>query len=150
METAQINILVIEDNPADAELVTEVLGEQIPHAHMHVARDGEEGIDYLYQRNMHSDAPRPDFVLLDLNLPKRSGLEILQAMKGDPALRLMPIIVFTSSEAPRDIEKCYCLSANCYITKPSDLDLFTDKMKMVANFWCQMAQLPDKTMCCQI
>jgi chemotaxis family two-component system response regulator Rcp1 len=142
MNENKFNILIVEDNRADAELTTEALHGRFPAARLHVVRDGEEALDFLYRRNAYNDATRPQLVFLDLNLPKKSGLEVLEAMKGDESLKSMPTVVFTSSEAPRDIQRCYDLHANCYVTKPLNLEQFMGKVKAASDFWCRTAALP--------
>lgn len=137
-----IEILMIEDNPGDVRLTIEALKSNKISNNLHVCKDGEEGLDYLFQRNGYESAIRPDLVLLDLNLPKLDGRSILKAVKEDAALRRIPIVVLTSSEAEEDITKSYDLHANSYITKPVDFDQFFNVVKTVEEFWLSVVKLP--------
>jgi two-component system response regulator len=137
-----IEILMIEDNPGDVRLTKEALKSNKISNNLHVCQDGEEGLDYLFQRNGFETAVRPDLVLLDLNLPKVNGREILKSVKEDPTLRRIPIVVLTSSEAEEDIVKSYDLHANSYISKPVDFDQFITVVKTIEEFWLSVVKLP--------
>jgi CheY-like chemotaxis protein len=137
-------ILLVEDNPADVLLTQEAFSEsKIPHKLWCVV-DGEEALRFLRQTDEHKDAPRPDVVLLDLNLPKKDGREILAEMKDDPSLRQIPVIVLTTSEAEQDIFRAYKLHANCYLTKPIDVNEFMGKIHSMEDFWLSIVRLPSK------
>jgi len=136
------DILLVEDNPGDVLLFSEFLKEtKIPYT-LHVAEDGEEALMFLYQKEKFRDKPRPDLIVLDLNLPKVDGFEVLQQVKQNPQLKRIPVIILTGSHAEMDILKSYELYANCYITKPSELKEFTAVVKAIEHFWFQIAQLP--------
>ena len=140
---APIKVLNVEDNPGDVELAKEALRETSLTLDLHVAEDGAEALDFL--RNETPDAPRTDLVLLDLNMPKVSGHEVLEEMKNDPDLRLIPVVVFTSSSAREDIEAAYDRYANCYITKPGDLDDLVDVVRAIEAFWLTVVRLPRRS-----
>jgi CheY-like chemotaxis protein len=140
---APIKVLIVEDNPGDVELAKEALRETSLTLDLHVAEDGAEALDFL--RNEPPDAPRTDLVLLDLNMPKVSGHEVLEEMKNDPDLRLIPVVVFTSSSAREDIEAAYDRYANCYITKPGDLDDLVDVVRAIEAFWLTVVRLPRRS-----
>ena len=121
MRVEPINILLVEDNPGDVRLTVEALREGKVHNHLSVARDGVEALAFLRQQGEFADAPRPDVILLDLNLPKKDGREVLAEIKADERLRRIPVVVLTTSKAEEDILRSYALHANCYVTKPVDL-----------------------------
>jgi len=137
-----VEILLVEDNPAHADLTMEALREGKVRNNLHVAGDGEEALDFLYKRGKFSSVPRPDIILLDLNLPRKDGREVLAEIKGDPALRNIPVVVMTTSMADEDIAKSYQLNVNCYITKPVDMDKFIDVVKSIDHFWFSIVSLP--------
>ena len=137
-----IDILLVEDNPGDVRLTREALREGKIRNNLHVARDGVEALAFLRREGGHADAPRPDVILLDLNLPRKSGREVLSEVKQDPALRQIPVVVLTSSEAEEDIVRAYDLHANCYISKPVDLDQFITVVKSIEDFWFTVVKLP--------
>jgi CheY-like chemotaxis protein len=137
-----IEILLVEDNPGDVRLTQEVLKEGRIHNTLHVAGDGVEALDYLYQRGTHAGARLPDLILLDLNLPKIGGQEVLGEIKSAPALRKIPVVVLTTSAAEVDILSAYDLHANCYITKPVDLDQFVTVVRSIEDFWLAIVRLP--------
>jgi len=140
--TRVFDLLLVEDNPGDIRLIEEALKEgNIPHR-LHMVRDGAEAIEFLFRTGQHADAPRPDLVLLDLNLPKKDGREVLAEIKADPRLKLIPVVVLTTSEAEGDILKAYDLNANCYITKPVDLDEMIKVVLALEGFWLGIAKLP--------
>jgi two-component system, chemotaxis family, response regulator Rcp1 len=137
-------ILLVEDNPGDVRLTKEALLEgTVPHQ-LHVVPDGEAAIHFLRKLGQYEDAPRPDLVLLDLNLPKKDGKQVLQEVKKDPALREIPVVVLTTSKATSDINAAYGLHANCYIQKPVDLHRFWDIIRSIEGFWLEKASLPGK------
>jgi two-component system, chemotaxis family, response regulator Rcp1 len=138
-----IEILLVEDNPGDVRLTVEALKEGKVQNKLHVARDGAEALDFLFRRGVHANATRPDIILLDLNLPKKDGREVLDEIKKDPKLRRIPVVVLTTSSAEEDILKSYDLHVNCYITKPVDMDRFIEVVKAIDNFWFTVVQLPE-------
>lgn len=135
-------ILFVEDNPGDVRLTQEALREAKMRVNVRVAWDGEEAIEYLRQEGPYADAPRPDLILLDLNLPKKSGREVLAEIKADRDLRSIPVVVLTSSKAEEDIAKTYNLHANCCVTKPADLDQFIRVVQSIESFWLTIVKLP--------
>lgn len=137
-----VNILLVEDNPGDALLVRESMRDLKLRNRLHHVSDGDEAMRFLRQEGEHSGAARPDLILLDLNLPGMSGREVLAAIKGDPALDVIPIVVMTSSSAERDIVESYEIGANCYVTKPLDLDQFMHVVQSVECFWLSIVKLP--------
>jgi CheY-like chemotaxis protein len=137
-----IEILLVEDNPGDARLVVEAFREGKVHNRLHVVRDGVEAITFLRQEEKYAGAPRPDLLMLDLNLPKKDGREVLQEIKTDEHLRRIPVVVMTTSQADEDILKAYDLHANCYVTKPVDLDQFIHLVRSVEDFWLTIVKLP--------
>lgn len=139
-----IEILLVEDNDGDVQLTKEALERAKVKNNLHVAHDGVEAMEFLRRQNGHAKAPRPDLVLLDLNLPNMDGREVLQEMKNDPALKTIPVVVITSSEAEQDIVRSYSLSANCYVTKPLDLKQFIHVVQSISEFWLQIVKLPPK------
>ncbi|WP_226481184.1 response regulator [Natrinema amylolyticum] len=139
-EPAQI--LLVEDNPGDVRLTKEAFKQGRIENDLHVVSDGTEALDFLSQRDPYADAPRPDLVLLDLNLPGKDGEEVLEELKDDPALRSIPVIVLTSSRAEEDIVKSYELHANAYLTKPVDPDEFIETVRAFEKFWFSVVRLP--------
>jgi CheY-like chemotaxis protein len=137
-----VEILLVDDSPADVRLTREALLQGPIPKRISVAMDGAEAMDFLHKRGQFSRAPRPDIILLDLNLPKRDGLEVLREVKADPDLRTITIIVLTTSTASRDVSKAYELLANCYIVKPTELDDFYSVMRGIEEFWMSMVSLP--------
>jgi CheY-like chemotaxis protein len=137
-----IEILLVEDSPGDARLAQEALKEGKMNNNISVVRDGVEALAFLRQEGKYAEAPRPDIILLDLNLPKKDGREVLAEIKEDPDLKRIPIVVLTTSEAEQDILKAYNLHANCYITKPVDLDQFITVVKSIEDFWLTIVKLP--------
>jgi CheY-like chemotaxis protein len=137
-----IDVLLVEDDPGD-ELITREAFEHNKIANtLHVARDGQECLDYLYRRGSHHDAQRPDLILLDLNLPKYNGRQVLQTIKSDADLCDIPIVVLTTSAAEEDILRSYQLHANAYVTKPVDLDQFMSAVRQIDHFFVQVVRLP--------
>ncbi len=139
-----IEILLVEDNPGDANLTKKALADSKVRNNMHVAEDGEEALAFLRQEGDFSDARRPDLILLDLNLPKTSGHEVLQEIKDDETLSTIPVVVLSSSSAEEDIIKTYKLHASCYVSKPVDLTQFMKVVKSIDDFWFSIVRLPSK------
>ncbi|HEX8199971.1 MAG TPA: response regulator [Isosphaeraceae bacterium] len=137
-----VEILLVEDSPGDIELTEEVLQDAKVLNHLSVARDGLEALEFLRRQGRHADAPRPDLILLDLNLPKIDGRRVLAEVKADPALRRIPVVVLTTSQAEQDILKSYDLHANSYITKPVRLDEFIAVVRSIEDFWLTIVRLP--------
>lgn len=142
MQGRPVEILLVEDNPADVQLTVEALRDARVHNNLHVAGDGEEALLFLRRRNEYAEAPRPDLVLLDLNLPRKSGREVLADIKADPDLRRIPVIILSTSSNDDDIASAYDLAANCYVTKPVDLDEFLGVVRAIDSFWLSLAKLP--------
>lgn len=140
--TEEIHILLVEDNPGDVRLTVEALRDAKVANELHVVGDGEEAIKFLRQDGRYIDAPRPDIVLLDLNLPRLDGRDVLAAIKTDPDLAKIPIIVLTSSSAERDIQQAYELHANCYVSKPVDFTEFIQAVRSLEGFWLKIVRLP--------
>lgn len=139
-----INILLVEDNPGDIRLTKEVLKEGKIRNKLDVVTDGEEAILYLKKTGFYKEATTPDIILLDLNLPKKDGREVLAEIKTDPLLMLIPVIVLTTSAAEQDILNMYAHHANCYITKPVDFNQFINVIKSIEDFWLSIVKLPSK------
>ena len=139
-----IEILMVEDNPGDIRLTVEALKEGKVRNHLYTVGDGEEALTFLRRQGRYAQAARPDLILLDLNLPKKTGQEVLAEIKDDPDLRRIPVVILTVSEAEADILKTYNLHANCYITKPVDLDRFIEVVKSIEDFWLTVVMLPPK------
>ena len=137
-----IEILLVEDNPGDVRLTVEALKEGRLHNRLSVVGDGEKALAYLRHEGEYAQTVRPDLVLLDLNLPRKDGREVLSEMKDDPELKRIPVVVLTTSKAEEDILKMYDLHANCYITKPVDLDQFITVVKSIEAFWFSVVALP--------
>jgi chemotaxis family two-component system response regulator Rcp1 len=139
-----IEILLVEDNPGDVRLTQEALKENKIRNNLHVAKDGVEAMNFLRKINEYKDAPRPDLVLLDLNLPKKDGREVLTEIKTDEKLRSIPVVILTTSDAEDDVARAYQHYANCYIRKPIDLNRFIEVVKIIENFWLSIVELPPK------
>lgn len=137
-----IEILLVEDNPGDARLTIEAMREAKLRNRLHVVEDGVEAMQFLRREGRFGDAPRPDLILLDLNLPKKDGREVLAEIKSDPALKRIPVVVLTTSHAEEDVLRAYDLHANCYVTKPVDLDQFMKIVKQIDEFWLKLVILP--------
>jgi chemotaxis family two-component system response regulator Rcp1 len=137
-----IEILLVEDNPGDVRLTREALNEAKMNNRLHVAGDGVQALRFLRREEEHAEAPRPDLILLDLNLPKKSGREVLEEVKADPDLRRIPVVVLTTSEAERDILRSYELHANAYVKKPVDFSSFIDVVRAIESFWFSVVLLP--------
>ena len=139
-----IEILLVEDNPGDVRLTEEALKEGKVLNHMTVAPDGEVAMAILRRQGKHAKAPRPDIILLDLNLPKKDGREVLEEIKNDPKLKIIPVVILTTSQDERDILRSYNLHANCYITKPVDLLQFMNVVRAIEDFWFSIVVFPKR------
>jgi len=143
-ESRPIEILLVEDNPGDVSLCEEALQESKMANTLHVAQDGEEALSFLRRVGDYRDAPRPDLILLDLNLPKIDGREVLEQIKGDAKYSDIPVVVLSSSAADADIENSYKMHANCYVVKPLDFQQFVNIVRNIQEFWFQIVRLPKK------
>ncbi|MCI4042272.1 response regulator [Streptomyces sp. TRM75563] len=139
-----IEVLLVEDDPGDELMTREAFEDNKIRNTLHVVRDGQEALDFLYRRGEHAEAPRPDLVLLDLNLPKYDGRQVLEQIKGDPELSLIPVVVLTTSSAEEDILRSYKLHANAYVTKPVDLDQFIAAVRQIDEFFVTVVRLPGR------
>ena len=139
-----IEILLVEDSPADILLTREAFAHNKIINALHVTEDGIQAMDFLYKRGAYASAPRPDLILLDLNLPRKNGREVLAEIKADPNLRSIPIVVLTTSSADEDILKAYNLNANCYVVKPVGFDNFMEAMQSIRHFWFSVVTLPSE------
>ena len=137
-----VEILLVEDNPGDVRLTQEALKEANVLNTVSVARHGADAMAFLLREGEYADVPTPDLILLDLNLPRKSGLEVLEDLKNSPALRRIPVVILTSSNAEQDVLNTYNLQANCYITKPVDLEKFLNVIRMIEQFWLSIVTLP--------
>jgi len=137
-----IQVLLVEDNPGDADLTKETLETSKLRVELTVVIDGIEAMRFLRRQDEHAQAPRPDLILLDLNLPKKDGRQILSEIKADCAIRGIPIVILTSSDAEKDVAQSYMLGANCYVTKPVDLKAFQSIVQAVEDFWFTVVKLP--------
>jgi len=142
--TEPVEILLVEDNASDARLAEETLKDSKIHNNLHHVEDGIEAMWFLRRQGGYAGAPVPDLILLDLNLPRKDGREVLAEVKEDPRLRLIPVVVMTSSEAERDLVKTYGLHANAYVVKPLDMDAFVEVVRGVKDFWLTIVKLPPK------
>lgn len=138
-----VKVLLIEDNPGDVRLIMEAFKER-NLCNLSVVEDGEEAISFLHRQNLYENAPRPDIILLDINLPKKNGYEVLEEIKNEANLKTIPIIILTSSSSKRDIITCYALHANCYIIKPINVDDFINVVKFIEDFWFGIVELPQE------
>ena len=137
-----VEIILIEDNPGDARLTQEALNEGKVKNNLHIVYDGVEATDFLFKRNEYQDAPRPDLIILDLNLPKKNGQEVLAEIKADDSLKSIPVIILTISKAEEDIVRSYNLHANCFLIKPIDLNQFFEVVRSIEDFWLSLVKLP--------
>lgn len=137
-----MDVLLIEDSPGDVRLTQEAFREANPAIRLHVASDGVEAMAFLQREGAHARSPRPDIILLDLNLPRMDGREVLARIKEDDKLKTIPVVILTTSDAEADITKSYQLKANCYLTKPVQLDQFESLVKSINEFWLTKARLP--------
>lgn len=138
-----VEILLVEDNPADIRLTQEVFMERASHNHISIARNGEEALQQLQSGLPSNNSARPDLIILDLNLPRKDGREVLREIKNDPTLRHIPVIVLTTSSNEKDILEAYNLHANCYILKPIDLNQFFGVVQQIERFWLETVHLPE-------
>lgn len=141
-ESKLIEILLVEDNPGDAELTLEALSDNKVRNNVHVVEDGEEALDYLFKRGKYTNVPTPDLILLDLNLPKKNGQEVLKIIKEDNVLHDIPVVVLTSSTADKDRVRSYGLNANAYVVKPVELTEFFEVIRAISHFWVHVVKLP--------
>jgi len=139
-----LEVLLVEDSPGDVRLTQEAFREANRDIHLHVASDGVEAMAFLKRQGTNANAPRPDLILLDLNLPRMDGREVLAEIKGDDNLKTIPTIILTTSESEADIVKSYQLQANCYLSKPVGLDEFESLVKSINDFWLTRARLPQQ------
>lgn len=137
------DFLLVEDNPGDVRLTQEALKSHKVQNNLHVVTDGEEAMAFLRMQGKYANAPRPDIILLDLNLPRKDGREVLAEIKSDTNLKAIPVVIITSSEAEQDVVKSYNLNANCYITKPVNLDQFIKVVQSINDFWFTIVKLPN-------
>ena len=142
---APIDVLLVEDSPGDVRLTQEALAEANGAIRLHVAFDGIEAMSFLRREGKNADAPRPKLILLDLNLPRMDGREVLVQIKADAALKMIPTIILTTSEAERDVMQSYQLQANCFLSKPVQLDAFESLVKSINDFWLTKVKLPHKS-----
>jgi CheY-like chemotaxis protein len=140
--SSPIEILLVEDNPGDVRLTREALRDGKVRNNLSVVDDGVKALSFLRREGEYATAPRPDLILLDLNLPRKSGREVLTEIKGDPELKSIPVVILTTSGAEQDIVRAYELNANCYVTKPVDLDQFITVVKSIEDFWLTIVRLP--------
>jgi chemotaxis family two-component system response regulator Rcp1 len=138
------NVLLVEDSPGDVRLTQEAFRAANPSVSLHVANDGVEAMIFLRKQNGHANSPRPDMILLDLNMPRMDGRQVLAEIKKDDKLKTIPTVILTTSEAEVDVAKSYQLQANCYLTKPVQLDAFEDLVKSINEFWLTTVRLPQK------
>ena len=139
---APLEMLLVEDNPDDVDLTIEALEDTKVANRLHVVTDGVAALSFLRREGQYAQAPRPAIILLDLNLPKKDGREVLANIKADPVLRRIPVIVLTTSSSQEDIQRAYAMHANCYITKPVDFEQFVQVIQAIENFWLTVVQLP--------
>jgi len=139
-----VDILLVEDDPADVELIRETMANSKIVTHLHVVENGVEALKFLRREGKYADAPQPDLILLDLNLPRMDGRALLAEMRADERLKSIPVVVLTTSQAEEDIIKCYNHHANCYITKPLDFNQFMEVTKSIEEFWLTIVRLPPK------
>ncbi len=139
-------ILLVDDNPGDVRLAREALKEGKVHNRLYVVSDGLAALAFLRQRDPYANMPQPGLILLDLNMPRKGGLEVLAEIKADPALQRIPVVILTSSEAEEDIARAYDLHANCYVTKPMSLERLAAALRLIEGFWFTIVRLPPQTM----
>jgi CheY-like chemotaxis protein len=137
-------LLMVDDNPADIDLTSEVLAQSKQHFHVNAVNDGAEAISFLRHQGKYAEAPMPDLMILDLNLPRKNGQDVLAEVKSDPKLAKIPVVIFTTSQANADVARSYELGANCYLRKPGNLPDFVAVVQSLASFWLGFASLPRK------
>jgi CheY-like chemotaxis protein len=143
-EVRPVEILLIEDSPSDTELTVEALREARVRNHLSIVEDGVQAMSFLRRQDKFSRAPRPDLIMLDLNLPRKDGREVLAEIKADEDLKTIPVVVLTTSRAEQDVLRAYNLHANCYITKPVDFEQFLEVVRSIESFWLLIVRLPSK------
>ena len=143
-ESSLLQVLLVEDNPGDVRLTEEAFKDAKVQLEMHVAVDGIEAMEFLHRDGKFAESPRPDLILLDLNLPRKDGRDVLAEIKGDPSLMSIPVVILTTSASDVDIESSYMLHANCYISKPVDMEGFLTVVKSIDDFWLSVVKLPPK------
>jgi CheY-like chemotaxis protein len=143
-EVRPIEILLVEDSPSDAEFTVEALKEAKMRNHLSIAEDGVQAMEFLRRQGRYANAPRPDLIMLDLNLPRKDGREVLAELKADDNLKLIPVVVLTTSRAEEDVLRAYQLHANCYITKPVDFQQFLSVVRSIESFWLFVVTLPPR------
>jgi CheY-like chemotaxis protein len=141
---AAFEILLVEDSPGDVRLTREALKDAKVHINLHIAADGVEATAFLNREGEYAEVPRPDLILLDLNLPRKNGRQVLEEIKESPSLKSIPVVILTTSASDEDVLRSYQLHANCYITKPVDLDGFLKVIKSIDNFWLSIVKLPQE------
>jgi len=141
---AVVDVLLVEDDPGDVVLIKEAFEYNKVHNTLHIVSDGVEALEFLHRRGQYEGAPRPDLVLLDLNLPRKDGREVLEEVKADRDLRTIPVVVLTTSEAEEDILRSYDLHANAYVTKPVDFDRFIEVVRLIDDFFVTVVKLPTR------
>jgi CheY-like chemotaxis protein len=140
--TRVVDVLLVEDDPGDVLMTREAFEHHKIHNQLHVVNDGEQALQFLRQLGEYAGAPRPGLILLDLNLPRRDGLEVLAELKADPELRVIPVVILTTSQADEDILRSYALHANAYVSKPVDFERFMDVIRQIDNFFVTVVELP--------
>jgi chemotaxis family two-component system response regulator Rcp1 len=143
-DAAPIEVLLVEDNPADVRLTQEAFKDAKVHINLRIAPDGEKAMAFLRREGEHTDVPLPDLILLDLNLPQKDGREVLKEIKENPKLKSIPVVILTTSESAEDILRSYQVQANCYITKPVNLDGFLKVVERIDSFWLSVVKLPPR------
>ena len=138
-----IDILLVEDSPSDTDLTVEALSAGKVANRLSIVEDGVQAMEFLHRQGRYADAPRPDLILLDLNLPRKDGREVLAEVKADESLRNIPIVVLTTSQAEQDVLRAYSLHANCYVTKPVDFGQFIEVIRSIEDFWLTIVKLPE-------
>ena len=146
IEARPIEILLVEDSPSDAELTVEALHDAKVRNHLSIVEDGVQAMEFLRRQGPYARAPRPDLIMLDLNLPRKDGREVLAELKADDSFKTIPVVVLTTSRAEQDVLRAYQLHANCYITKPVDFQQFLNVVRAIESFWLFVVTLPPKTM----
>jgi two-component system, chemotaxis family, response regulator Rcp1 len=144
-QSGPIDLLLVEDSEPDVRLTREALAEAKVWHRLSVVEDGVEAMDFLYRRGRYADAPRPDLILLDLNLPRKDGRQVLKEIKADPSLRRIPVVILTTSRDEGDVLRAYDLHANCYIPKPVDFNRFMEVVKSIEDFWLTVVRLPQSS-----
>jgi CheY-like chemotaxis protein len=143
-DSSLLQVLLVEDNPGDVRLTREAFKDAKVHLEMHVVGDGVEAMEFLHRLGKYAGKPRPDLILLDLNLPRKDGRDVLAEIKGDSSLMTIPVVILTTSASDVDIESSYLLHANCYISKPVDMEGFLTVVKSIDDFWLSIVRLPPK------